>query len=181
MKTDWIAGLLGPWSAELAPGSILLRLALSMALAAIIGCERSSKRHSAGLRTFILVSLAGTATMLIDQYLMELLPVTIPVLSAAAVIGITTISANSILFSSKNQIKGLTTSVGLWCCGIVGLALGAGLYTLALVLFLALLCSMSGLPALDNDISEEEAAFTEAAEEQLAQTQAQRRFFYLRR
>lgn len=33
MKTDWIAGLLGPWSAELAPGSILLRLALSMALA----------------------------------------------------------------------------------------------------------------------------------------------------
>ena len=39
----------------------------------------------------------------------------------------------------------------------------------------------SELPALDNDISEEEAAFTEAAEEQLAQTQAQRRFFYLRR
>ena len=153
MKTDWIAGLLGPWSAELAPGSILLRLALSMALAAIIGCERSSKRHSAGLRTFILVSLAGTATMLIDQYLMELLPVTIPVLSAA-VIGITTISANSILFSSKNQIKGLTTSVGLWCCGIVGLALGAGLYTLALVLFLALLCSMSGLPALETHLKD---------------------------
>ena len=152
MKTDWIAGLLGPWSVELAPGSILLRLALSMALAAIIGCERSSKRHSAGLRTFILVSLAGTATMLIDQYLMELLPVTIPVLSAAAVI--TTISANSILFSSKNQIKGLTTSVGLWCCGIVGLALGAGLYTLALVLFLALLCSMSGLPALETHLKD---------------------------
>ena len=154
MKTDWIAGLLGPWSAELAPGSILLRLALSMALAAIIGCERSSKRHSAGLRTFILVSLAGTATMLIDQYLMELLPVAIPVLSAAAVIGITTISANSILFSSKNQIKGLTTSVGLWCCGIVGLALGAGLYTLALVLFLALLCSMSCLPALETHLKD---------------------------
>lgn len=80
--------------------------------------------------------------------------VTIPVLSAAAVIGITTISANSILFSSKNQIKGLTTSVGLWCCGIVGLALGAGLYTLALVLFLALLCSMSGLPALETHLKD---------------------------
>ena len=91
MKTDWIAGLLGPWSAELAPGSILLRLALSMALAAIIGCERSSKRHSAGLRTFILVSLAGTATMLIDQYLMDVLPITIPLLSAAAVIGMTSL------------------------------------------------------------------------------------------
>ena len=152
MKTDWIAGLLGPWSAELTLGSIFLRLAVSMALAAIIGCERSSKRHSAGLRTFILVSLAGTATMLIDQYLMDVLPITVPVLSAAAVIGMTSISGNSILFSSKNQIKGLTTSVGLWCCGIVGLALGAGLYTLALVLFFALLCIMSGLPALETHL-----------------------------
>ena len=83
MKTDWIAGLLGPWSAELTLGSIFLRLAISMVLAAIIGCERSSKRHSAGLRTFILVSLAGTATMLIDQYLMDVLPITIPLLSAS--------------------------------------------------------------------------------------------------
>ena len=39
----------------------------------------------------------------------------------------------------------------------------------------------SELPPLESDVSEEEAAFTEAAEEQLAQTQAQRRFFYLRR
>jgi len=92
--------------------------------------------------------------MLIDQYLMDVLPITIPLLSAAAVIGMTTISGNSILFSSKNQIKGLTTSVGLWCCGIVGLALGAGLYTLALVLFFALLCSMSGLPALETHLKD---------------------------
>ena len=154
MNQDVIAGLLGPWSAELGLGAILLRAALSMALAAIIGCERSSKRHSAGLRTFILVSLAGTSTMLIDQYLMDVLPITIPVLSAAAVIGITTISGNSILFSSKNQIKGLTTSAGLWCCGLIGMALGAGLYTLSLVLFLVLLCSMSGLPVLEKHLKD---------------------------
>ena len=41
--------------------------------------------------------------------------------------------------------------------------------------------NQSELPPLDRDVSEEEAAFTEAAEEQLAQTQAQRRYFYLRR
>ena len=72
--------------------------------------------------------------------------------SAAAVIGITTISANSILFSSKNQIKGLTTSVGLWCCGVVGMALGAGLYVPALVLFLALLACMSAFPVLEKHL-----------------------------
>ena len=154
MKTDWIAALLGAWSAELTPGSILLRLALSMLLSAIIGCERSSKRHSAGLRTFILVSLAGTGVMLVDQFLMQALPVTVPLLSAAAIVGTATISGNSILFSSKNQIKGLTTSVGLWCCAVVGLALGAGLYTLALVLFFALLACMSGLPALETHLKD---------------------------
>ncbi len=154
MKTDWIAALLGAWSAELTPGSIFLRLALSMLLAAIIGCERSSKRHSAGLRTFILVSLAGTGVMLVDQFLMQALPVTVPLLSAAAIVGSATISGNSILFSSKNQIKGLTTSVGLWCCAVVGLALGAGLYTLALVLFFALLACMSGLPALETHLKD---------------------------
>ena len=37
------------------------------------------------------------------------------------------------------------------------------------------------MPLLESDMSEEEAAFTEAAEEQLAQTQVQRRYFYLRR
>ena len=150
MNQDVIAGLLGPWSAELGLGAILLRAALSVLFSAVIGCERSSKRHSAGLRTFILVSITGTAAMLTDRLLMELAGVPVPVLSAAAVIGMATISGNSILFSSKNQIKGLTTSAGLWCCGLIGMALGAGLYTLSLVLFLVLLCSMSGLPVLEK-------------------------------
>ena len=146
--------MLGPWSAELGLGAILLRAALSVLFSAVIGCERSSKRHSAGLRTFILVSITGTAAMLTDRLLMELAGVPVPVLSAAAVIGMATISGNSILFSSKNQIKGLTTSAGLWCCGLIGMALGAGLYTLSLVLFLVLLCSMSGLPVLEKHLKD---------------------------
>ena len=154
MNQDLIAGLLGPWSTELGLGAILLRAALSVLFSAVIGCERSSKRHSAGLRTFILVSITGTAAMLTDRLLMELAGVPVPLLSAAAVIGMATISGNSILFSSKNQIKGLTTSAGLWCCGMIGMALGAGLYTLSLVLFLLLLCSMSGLPVLEKHLKD---------------------------
>ena len=116
MGHDLLANLLGAWSEELSLGAILLRVALSALFAAVIGCERSSKRHSAGLRTFILVSIAGVSAMLIDQWLMAFSGVKLPVLSAAAVVGMATISGNSILFSSRNQIKGLTTSAGLWCC-----------------------------------------------------------------
>ena len=150
MQYDLIAGWLGPWSQTLGLGSILLRVALSVLFSAVIGCERSSKRHSAGLRTFILVTIAGVSAMLIDQWLMSFSGVTLPVLSAAAALGMATISSNSILYSSKSQIKGLTTSVGLWCCAVVGMSLGAGFYTLSLGLFASMLACMSGLPMLEK-------------------------------
>ncbi|MBP5751320.1 MAG: MgtC/SapB family protein, partial [Treponema sp.] len=60
MIKDPIAQLLGEWSSGLGLSSILLRIGLSVFLSALIGWERSSKRHSAGFRTFILVTLSGT-------------------------------------------------------------------------------------------------------------------------
>ena len=60
MIYDPLARLMGDWSVEINFYTILLRIGLSVFLAAIIGCERSVKRHSAGLRTFILVSFAST-------------------------------------------------------------------------------------------------------------------------
>ena len=146
---DPIASLLGAWSLEVNVYSVLLRILLSVALASVIGCERSSKRHSAGLRTFILVSLASTAAMLTDIYICENSPMTVSLLAPAADVGIAMLSGNSILFSSRNQIKGLTTSAGLWTCGIIGLAVGAGLYTVTLIAFVALLCSLALFPQLE--------------------------------
>lgn len=145
---DPIAAMLGEWSSEINAGSIVFRIAISIVLAAIIGCERSSKRHSAGLRTFILVSLATTTAMMLDVYLSQV-GKSIYLISAAAVVSIAVISANSILFSSKSQIKGLTTSVGLWTCGIIGLTTGAGLYTITLVAFIALMCSLFFFPSFE--------------------------------
>ncbi len=148
--TDIIAAVLGRWSWEISAGSILLRILLSVLMAAAVGCERSSKRHSAGLRTFILVSLSSTVAMLIDLMLLESMGISLPVISAATVVGAAMVSGNSILFSSRSQIKGLTTSAGLWTCELIGLAVGAGLYTVTLVAFAALLCSISLLPAAER-------------------------------
>ena len=120
---DPIAAYLGQWSIEINIWSILFRIMLSVGLAAIIGCERSSKRHSAGLRTFILVSLASTIAMMLDVFIGYSEVVEFPLISASTIVASAIISVNSILFSSRNQIKGLTTSVGLWACGIIGLIL----------------------------------------------------------
>ena len=146
---DPIKTMLGSWSAELTLPAVLLRIGLSLLFAAVIGCERSSKRHSAGLRTFILVSIASTVAMMLDLFVLETTGKTLFLISAASVVGIAIISVNSMVFSSRNEIKGLTTSVGLWACGLMGLAAGAGYYSVAVISFAALLLSLSLFPAFE--------------------------------
>ncbi|MBO4860580.1 MAG: MgtC/SapB family protein [Clostridia bacterium] len=140
---DIIGKLLGEWSLELNVWSVLFRVCVSLLLSAMIGCERSSKRHSAGLRTFIVISLGTTFAMLIDVYLRERFETGWFLISAASVVAIALITTNSILFSSRNQIRGLTTSAGLWAVGLLGLAVGAGLYTVAAIGFFAVLISLA--------------------------------------
>lgn len=141
---DPIAALLGSWAAEINVWSALLRIALAILCSAIIGCERATKRHAAGLRTFMLACLASAIAMMVDQSLGG-----VPIVSAAAVIGVAIISSNSILYSSRSQIKGLTTSMGLWAIVALGLAIGAGLYALALIGFGAMLCCLSLFPPFE--------------------------------
>ncbi len=148
--TDPIAALLGGWSAEINIESVILRLLLSVIFAAVIGCERATKRHAAGLRTFMLVSMASTMATMIDMYFAESFGSGFLLLSAATVIGTAIISSNSILFSSKNQIKGLTTSVGLWAVGVLGIAVGAGFYSAGLIGFIMLLFCLSLFPAFET-------------------------------
>lgn len=145
---DSIALLLGAWSSELNTASIALRLVLSLLFSAIVGYERSSKRHSAGLRTFMIVSLAATTAAILEEYFFSMGSRS-PWICAGVIVGIAMLSGYSIFFSSKGQIKGLTTSVGLWSCGIIGIAFGMGLYTLALLAGAALLCSLSLFPVVE--------------------------------
>lgn len=147
--TDPLAALLGEWAVTLNPYSVLLRVFMVVLLASIIGCERSSKRHSAGLRTFVLIAFSATTAILLDQFLMAGHPTGLPLLSAATIVATAMLSGNSILFSSRGQIKGLTTSVGLWACVLLGFAVGAGLYTVTLIVFVFLLCILMCFPSFE--------------------------------
>ena len=146
---DPIAGLLGSWAADICLGSAFLRIGLSALLGAVIGTERSNKRHSAGLRTFMLVSLAGTIAMMVDLWLFYRLQAGFFLLSVAAVVSTTMIATNSLFISSRNQIKGITTAAGLLVCCFLGVSLGAGVYTLTAVAAVAMLLCLSWLPSLE--------------------------------
>lgn len=150
LLNDPIAQFLGSWSSALNVYSILFRIFLSVVLASFIGWERSSKRHSAGLRTFILISMSSAVAAMIDLSIMAYNKENFAAISAASVVSVAMISGNSILFSSRSQIKGLTTSAGLWGSGLVGLATGAGLYTITFISFFTLLFCISQLPRIET-------------------------------
>ncbi len=149
VTNDVIANLLGDWSKEINIYSTLLKIVLAVFLSAIIGFERSSKRHAAGLRTFILVTLASTVAMIIEIYAFKNNIGTMLIVSAATIIAVAIISSNTILYSSRNQIKGLTTAVALWASGILGLLIGTGQYTIVLICFAAYLIILSGFPSIE--------------------------------
>ena len=149
VTSDPIAQMLGAWAADLTVGSVLLRIVLSLLMGAFIGWERSNKRHSAGLRTFILVMIAGMDVMILDIYIWNMTGNSMFLLSAAAVVAITVLSIHTILYSSRNEIKGLTTAAALWETGIIGMSLGGGYYTVTLVSFLVLMCTLSWFPSFE--------------------------------
>ena len=149
MITDPIADFLGIWSTQLTAYTLLFRIGMSALLSALIGWERSSKRHSAGFRTFMIVTLSGTVVMLLDIYLNTFFGGKFFILSAVAVISSARIATRTLFFSSRNQIMGLTTAVSLWCSCILGLTLGAGLYTITAILFVTILLCLSKLPSLE--------------------------------
>ena len=150
MMTDPLAGLLGQWAADITVGSVLLRIFLSLLMGAFIGWERSSKRHSAGLRTFMLAFLIGTVTAILDCCIFAASDNRgMFLLSACVIIGASIIAVHSMFYSSRNQIKGLTTAVGLWISVVIGIALGLGFYTVALVTYIALLCILFWFPPLE--------------------------------
>ncbi|MBP5300865.1 MAG: MgtC/SapB family protein [Victivallales bacterium] len=150
---DTLVDIFGEWAALLGPGAVLLRIGLSCLYAAIIGCERAKKRHSAGLRTFILVALGSCVAMLVERFLNEQGVSFLP-LSAATIIGIALISTSSILYSAKGQVKGLTTAMALWASSLIGIANGAGFYSVALLAFLAQLLCLALLPTLETNLKD---------------------------
>ena len=149
LELDPIAKMLGTWAAKLTPGGIALRFLFAIFLSALIGCERSTKRHSAGLRTFILISIACNIATIMDEFFYEALEVKSFMLSAASIVALSIICVNSLLVSSRSQIKGLTTAIAMWTCGMLGMAAGAGLYTLALLIFAALFAVLFFMPKFE--------------------------------
>lgn len=131
--------------------TIFLRLTLAMVCGGILGMERGKKNRPAGFRTYMLVCVGATLVMLTNQYLIELYGTGDPArLGAQVISGIGFLGAGTIIVTGRNRVKGLTTAAGLWADACMGLAIGVGFYSAAIIGGILFLLVMSVLHRLDD-------------------------------
>lgn len=129
---------------ELTLLSVPIRIGVAVLLSGIIGMERGLKNRAAGFRTYMLVCLGACIVMMTNQYLFQMTGSGDPVRMGAQVVsGIGFLGAGTIIVTSRNQIKGLTTAAGLWSSACVGLAIGIGFYEAAVVGGIAVFMSLT--------------------------------------
>lgn len=135
---------------------ILTRLLCAMAVGLVIGTEREYTNRPAGMRTHILVALGSCAVMITG----ELIFVQYKALGAApdparlgaqVITGVGFLGAGTILREGSN-VKGLTTAASLWAVACLGLAAGAGYYTVALLGMVFIFITLTIFEVIQNKL-----------------------------
>ena len=121
----------------------------------IIGYGRERERRPAGLRTHILVSIGSALAIITNIYIYEVYNSSSDPtrLGAQVISGIGFLGAGTIIVTGKNKVRGLTTAAGLWACACMGLAIGAGFYSGAIIGCLFIASVTAVLSKLDKRIN----------------------------
>ena len=122
-------------------GDIAIRLALTLLAGAVIGFNRGERHQQVGLRTTMLVCLAGSVTMILVNVLFPAVhqPEGLFRLPQGLLSGIGFIGAGAIVRRGK-LVEGVTTAATLWFVTVIGMCFGAG--------YLGLGAASSGLAAV---------------------------------
>jgi putative Mg2+ transporter-C (MgtC) family protein len=131
---------------------VMLRLGAALLLGALVGLERESNEHSAGLRTNALVSLGCAMFTIISAYGFSGLlgenhvQVDPTRIASYVVAGIGFLGAGAIFrLQDKEKVKGLTTAAAIWVVAAIGMACGAGMLWEAVALTALTLVVLIGL------------------------------------
>ena len=114
---------------------IIFQLILAAIVGLILGFEREVIGKPAGMRTYALVTLGATIFTIISKYGFtdvaggDFDPSRV---AAQIVTGIGFLGAGIIIFRGV-KVEGLTTASGLWVSAAIGMAIGAGMYSVGIV------------------------------------------------
>lgn len=120
-----------------ANGFLIIRMLLSAVCGVFIGFERSRRQKDAGIRTHMIVALGAALAMIVSKYgffdllQYEGLRADASRIASNVITGVGFLGAG-VIFVRDVSIKGLTTAAGIWATASVGLAIGAGMYTVGI-------------------------------------------------
>jgi putative Mg2+ transporter-C (MgtC) family protein len=136
--------------AGLSAGELVLRLCLALVLCGLIGIERETRGHVAGLRTHILVGVGAALFTIVSAYGFQDVPA-LPSgatridptrIAAQIVTGVGFLGAGAIIRQGFT-VRGLTTAATLWMVAAIGLAVGAGVYGAAILTTILVLVALT--------------------------------------
>lgn len=139
----------------------LIKLVLAIFIAGTIGLERGKQGRAAGMRTHILVCIGATLASTLGFYVNQMPGISSDPLRVAAQVisGIGFLGVGTILIKGRFQITGLTTSAGLWVVGAIGLALGAGFYSGAIVTFVITMFTITLIGKIEGRLNRKYSRF----------------------
>ena len=112
-------------------------LALAFALSSLIGLEREWRQKSAGLRTHTLVGVGAALFLIVSKYgftdVLGPRVVLDPSRVAAQIVTGIGFIGGGLIFVRGDAVRGLTTAAIVWVTAAIGMACGAGLAILAIV------------------------------------------------
>ncbi|MDP3086789.1 MAG: MgtC/SapB family protein [Methylotenera sp.] len=130
--------------------TLILRLVSASILGGLIGYERELKGKSAGLRTHMLVAL-GSALFIITPQQAGASPEDISRILQGLIAGIGFLGAGAIMIGQQKENEtGLTTAASVWITAAIGITVGIGLETTAVISTLLTLLILASAPKVAN-------------------------------
>jgi putative Mg2+ transporter-C (MgtC) family protein len=111
--------------------AIPIRLVLAVILGGVIGLEREMRDKPAGLRANVLICVGSTLFMSLSTRVAQLLGGDPTRIAAQIISGIGFLGAGAVLHA-HGFVLGLTTAATIWVVAGVGMALGSGMYLVAI-------------------------------------------------
>jgi putative Mg2+ transporter-C (MgtC) family protein len=134
------------WSLLASNGAKLLA---TFVLALPVAWERESSTRIMGLRTFPLVALASCAYVLVGEAIVGADANGQARLISGLMAGIGFIGGGAIL-KHDNRVQGTATAASIWATGVLGAAVGYGLYEIAALVSLFTLATLLLLTPLEH-------------------------------
>jgi putative Mg2+ transporter-C (MgtC) family protein len=127
----------------------IIRVSLAIFFGLCLGFDREAKGKTIDFRAYMIVAMTTCVVAILGQELYQdyqgidtVVTLDIGKIIAGTLTGLGFLGAGAIIKVENKQIIGSATGASIWASGIMGLTIGFGFYSLAIVAFIAILATL---------------------------------------